>query len=124
MHAKTHMQAYILTLKTIHPLEFNKRKYIVKSEKYAYMKMMKNVEKLKLWNNTDWETHKNSLTQCKVNNFNQNDNDPLRENSTIVLSNVDLISLCNEGKFKEALEQIGRGVSTDYSVFVDRKSVV
>ncbi|EEF48105.1 pentatricopeptide repeat-containing protein, putative [Ricinus communis] len=60
--------------------------------------------------------HQNPPTEFKVQNFNQN-NDPLRGHSTVVLHNVDLMSLCDEGKVEEALECMGQGASADCSVF-------
>lgn len=48
---------------------------------------------------------------------NQNQNDPAPKNPKILSIDVDLMGLCNEGKVKEALEFMGRGVSADYGVY-------
>lgn len=63
------------------------------------------------------QKRKNPQKDWKFSNNNQNDNDPLRRISTIVLPTVDLMSLCKEGKIKEALEYVGQGAFADYGVF-------
>ncbi|KAF2293357.1 hypothetical protein GH714_000990 [Hevea brasiliensis] len=63
------------------------------------------------------QKHKNPLNERKFNNNDQNDDDPLRGNSSIVLPTVDLMSLCKQGKIKEALEYVGQGAFADYNVF-------
>ncbi|XP_050218647.1 pentatricopeptide repeat-containing protein At2g15690, mitochondrial-like [Mercurialis annua] len=59
----------------------------------------------------------NPSNEHKLDKSNPNSNGPLRGNSTNVTPNVDLISLCDEGKVKEVLEYISQGVSADYNVF-------
>lgn len=44
---------------------------------------------------------------------NENDKDSLRRDS----SNVDLMTLCGEGKVEDVVERMGQGVRADYSVF-------
>ncbi|XP_065851113.1 pentatricopeptide repeat-containing protein At2g15690, mitochondrial-like [Euphorbia lathyris] len=59
-----------------------------------------------------------SKDQNFKNNGNQNDRGPLQGSSAIIPPNVDLKSLCKEGKVEEVLNCIGQGARANYDVLV------
>ncbi|XP_057969241.1 pentatricopeptide repeat-containing protein At2g15690, mitochondrial-like [Malania oleifera] len=61
----------------------------------------------------DFPKPKNS----NIHSFNQNEAYPLRGGLNVAPSDVDLLSLCNEGKIREAVDYMGRGARANYDVF-------
>uniref|UniRef100_A0A2P2Q3K9 Uncharacterized protein MANES_16G103500 n=1 Tax=Rhizophora mucronata TaxID=61149 RepID=A0A2P2Q3K9_RHIMU len=63
------------------------------------------------------QKHQNPPNERKFNDNNRSNNDHLPGNATNVPLDVDLTSLCNEGKLKEAIECMSQGVFADFGAF-------